>query len=327
VYQAIRPNSRSLSVSQGKGFTAAAAKVSAVMESAELWHAERVPRASREARVRDLEAGLGYDVFDLRHLEHSLLNRGTRLDWLEGELMDGSGRTFVPWAFVSLDGRMARRWAPPLFFASSNGLASGNSLDEAALHALLELVERDSTARARALPSESQRAVDLLTVGAPEPREILDRIAAAGMDVRVFDESGPTGLPSFQAELWSEDHPLRFGGYGCHLDASVALCRALTEAAQSRLAQIVGSRDDLTTSFRRGLGAAPRRGIPPLTARSVSFRDVRSLATDDVGQDLAIVVDKVRSHTGVAPIVVDLSREDLDIPVVKVLAPGLLFDH
>src|SRR5690242_848779 len=43
VFQAIRPNSRNISVSQGKGVTRALAKVSGIMEAVELWHAENPP--------------------------------------------------------------------------------------------------------------------------------------------------------------------------------------------------------------------------------------------------------------------------------------------
>src|SRR5215470_1129527 len=54
VYNAIRPNSRSLSVSQGKGVTHTAAKVSAYMESAEYWHAEFQTRPLRHESYRQL---------------------------------------------------------------------------------------------------------------------------------------------------------------------------------------------------------------------------------------------------------------------------------
>ena len=61
VVTVVRPNARSLAVSQGKGLTLAAAKVSAIMEAAELYHAEpfqgplwwaRPARARRPAPVR-----------------------------------------------------------------------------------------------------------------------------------------------------------------------------------------------------------------------------------------------------------------------------------
>jgi ribosomal protein S12 methylthiotransferase accessory factor len=329
-YQAIRPNARSLSVSQGKGITVIAAKVSAVMEGAELWHAERLPPPSRVARVAEIEAELGYDVFDLRHAERSLLNRGMRLDWLDARRMDGSGATFIPSEFVSMDARVARRWAPPVFYASSNGLASGNSFDEAALHATCELVERDGTARLRMLPSKAERVVDAETVDVPDACDLLERLARAGMRVTIYDARGPTELPCFEVLLRSEDHPFGFIGAGCHLDVGVALCRALTEAAQSRLAQIAGSRDDISGGFRRDLGTTTGNGsrpVPLAPAATVSFREFISLATDDISRDLDLVVDRVKAQAGMAPIVVDLTREDLRIPVARVIAPGLGFDH
>src|SRR5207249_2958495 len=56
VFQAIRPLSRSVSVAQGKGLTADAARASALMEAVETWHAERIDRPLRLARERDLRA-------------------------------------------------------------------------------------------------------------------------------------------------------------------------------------------------------------------------------------------------------------------------------
>lgn len=324
-FQAIRPNSRSFAVTQGKGITPVAAKVSAIMESAELWHAERLAPPSRVARVADVEADLGYDVFDLRRLGRSLLNRGTRLEWLDAERMDGSGATLAPRECVTLDARVARRWAPPVFFSSSNGLASGNSVDEAALHALCEVVERDGTARIRALPSRAERAVDPGTVDAPEARDVLDQLDRAGMRTEILDARGPTGLPCFEVVIRSDDYEPGFFGAGCHLDATVALCRALTESAQSRLTQIAGSRDDLAVNFRRGPRVAPRNGTHPVPPGAIDFRAIGSLATVDIKQDLALVVDLVKAERGVSPIMLDLTREDLGIPVVKVIAPGLLY--
>ncbi|HEX8156306.1 MAG TPA: YcaO-like family protein, partial [Solirubrobacteraceae bacterium] len=279
-YQAIRPNSRALSVSQGKGLTPIAAKVSAVMECAEWWHAERVRPPARVARVAELDAELGYDVFELSQVGRNLLNRGTMLEWLDARRMDGSGQTFVPRVCASIDGRVARRWAPPVLFGNSNGLASGNSLDEAALHALLEVVERDGTARLHALGSGAERRVDPETVDSAEASDLLDRFHTAGMRVQISDARSPTELPCFEVEISLADQAIGFVGAGCHLDAGVALCRALTEAAQSRLAQIAGSRDDLASSFRRA-AAMPGRDIHVSRGEChVRFDEIASVATD-----------------------------------------------
>ncbi|MET9451127.1 YcaO-like family protein [Streptomyces cinerochromogenes] len=62
---------------------------------------------------------------------------------------------------------------------------------------------------------------------------------------------GPYGLPVCVAYLWSEDYPVVFAGGGCHTSPAIALTRALTEAAQSRLAAIAGTRDDLPSLLIR----------------------------------------------------------------------------
>ncbi|MET0410357.1 MAG: YcaO-like family protein, partial [Polyangiaceae bacterium] len=54
VFMVVRPNARSLSVSQGKGLSEGAAKISGVMESVEQWHAERIHLPLRLARLDEL---------------------------------------------------------------------------------------------------------------------------------------------------------------------------------------------------------------------------------------------------------------------------------
>src|SRR5712692_8315682 len=65
VYQAIRPNSRNISVSQGKGLTRAQAKVSALMESLESFHAEEIARSGVRATVGSMRRQLSYDPYAL----------------------------------------------------------------------------------------------------------------------------------------------------------------------------------------------------------------------------------------------------------------------
>lgn len=137
VWLAIRPNARSLSGGQGKGVTPCAARASAVMESIETWHAEHLPGGIR---------GAWSDFGPGRALCPAALDPGpdlarwrpdSQLEWLEGEELLGGGTVFVPKDLVALDLTDFRR--PRYVTGSSNGLASGNRLDEAVLHALYEL--------------------------------------------------------------------------------------------------------------------------------------------------------------------------------------------
>jgi YcaO-like protein with predicted kinase domain len=313
VFQAVRPNARTLSVSQGKGLSRELAKVSAAMEAIEVWHAERAV-SSFAATVGEMTAGLGYrvDELDLNARHH--LNDGLRLGWSHAIGIGDQQAGFVPTGYIRLDARPAPRWAPRLFMTSSNGLASGNTLEEALLHGLYEVIERE------ALGSEPQE-VDPATV-AGDAGVVLERMIAAHLEVQIDLLASPTGLPCFRALIWGEAFPVWFAGYGCHLDADVALCRALTEAAQSRATAIAGTRDDLSPlayQLAKTINVRPNRRTGP----TVSFQDVESIVTNDFGEDLRLVVDRVTAHTARQPLAVHHTRADLGIPVVTVVCPGL----
>lgn len=107
----------------------------------------------------------------------------------------------------------------------------------------------------------------------------------------------------------------------------IALVRALTEAAQSRLTYIAGIRDDLSPSEYEELPAADifdalldalRQETEP-----ASFREVPTLAADDLGQELRRELDRLLSAGISRVIAVDLTRADLAIPVVRMVIPGL----
>src|SRR5258708_38331951 len=150
VWTAIRPAAATLVASAGKGIDHLAARVSAVMESLEVAAAEQVrPATVVRGAAADLEPG--YHVADLNLHPVSLADDLTELDWVQGQdLVDGTGApALVPSAAGGLRGWAAGQWQPATFVTTTNGLAAGNDHVEAALHGLLELVERDALARRR----------------------------------------------------------------------------------------------------------------------------------------------------------------------------------
>ncbi|MFD0687214.1 YcaO-like family protein [Actinomadura fibrosa] len=320
VHQAVRPGSRTVSVSQGKGLTHELAQVSAAMESIESWHAERLGPGEVTATVADMERMCGYRVRDLPLEPRHHLRPGLELEWTRASRLDDGAATFLPTDLLRLDGRVRDTWSPPLFAQTSNGLASGNTVAEATLHGLYEVVERDSLARAEGKVSP---VLDLATVDGPA-RGLLDRMGAAAVEVRVEVPPSPTGLACFLAVIWSEEFPVLFAGAGAHLDRDVALCRALTEAAQSRVTQIAGARDDLTTGAYRRAAANPS-GLPTPSpeAGRLAYGDVATVRNETLADDLRDVVTRLVSLTGRSPMVVDHTRPDLSVPVVRVVCPGL----
>ncbi|MFB9909600.1 YcaO-like family protein [Allokutzneria oryzae] len=330
VYQAIRPDAWLLSVSQGKGLTREAAKVGAAMEAIELWHAERVEPDVPTAEAGTVSPGLGYRLRDLDRTPRSCLNPGMRLAWNHARRLDGSGETLVPTACLRLDGRVRPEWTPPVFSGTTNGLASGNTFGEAVRHGLTEVIERDALARHQ----RSGRRPPLLrldTVDGPAA-DLLALFAEAEVEVLVEVLPGPCGVPCFGARIFSDAFPVHSRGYGCHLDARTALCRALTEAAQSRVTYIAGTRDDVgKPAYRQTSPFATLRDRESFSAGTAApgdaldFGDVHSLPVRGTEQDVALLVERVTAATGVCPVAVDLTRADLGVPVARVVAPRLLF--
>jgi YcaO-like protein with predicted kinase domain len=320
VYQAVRPNSRNLSVSQGKGLTQDQAKVSALMESLESFHAEEIRQPVVRETVGTMRRTLAYDPYALELHERSLLNDATLLDWIAATELTTGAETWVPRRLCELDFSTPTNHEAPLFAPSSNGLASGNTVAEAMVHGLLEVVERDSEWRSYQARPTDRPSVALTTVFPRLARGIIGRLAALGIQVRIVDMSGPAGLPCFEAFLEDPESPYRPGGSGCHLSRLTALMRALTEAVQSRLTMIAGSRDDIS---RRAYRTVTVRHQRQPSRETTSFRSTPSVPLTGFAAQVREIVGRITSLTGMAPLAIDLRRPDFDLPVVFVVAPGL----
>jgi ribosomal protein S12 methylthiotransferase accessory factor len=118
-------------------------------------------------------------------------------------------------------------------------------------------------------------------------------------------------------------------GSGCHLWPEIALSRALTEAAQSRLTAISGAREDLE---RTDYGANDRKRVETERAFAAAAREPRAFAaarhrTPDRDQTLEGDIAWIRSSLAGAGleqiVVVDLTSSQFEIPVVRAVVPGL----
>ncbi|QMW23271.1 YcaO-like family protein [Sandaracinobacteroides saxicola] len=335
VWIAVRPNSRGLSTAQGKGLTDAAAQASAIMESIECWHAETIVRPMRIASAAALRAEGAAFVFDgLPHYEDRPPRADIAIPWVEGEDLLGGGTCLVPLETVSADYVVgAGRAMESAFVQSSNGLSGGNHPLEACVHALAELIERDQLTMAQDAVRTLDPAimVDPASVEDTTCRQLFDRLAAAGLMTGLFDLTGDLGIPVYGATIVDADSASRwrtlpaFNGYGCHLTPAVALLRALTEAAQSRLTHISGSRDDiLPADFARAGNDDDVGAYRQLLRRDPQRRfDRGDLATDDFEGDLARLLTALRRRGIRRAVAVDLSRPDIGVAVVRLVCPGL----
>jgi YcaO-like protein with predicted kinase domain len=339
VAAAYRPNSRSIAVHQGKGQTLAAAKISAVMEAVECFHAETADLPLRLASATEI-ARHG-QAADVAALPVTGLGdpAGERVLWTEAQDIAAGRPLWVPFELVSADFTAPAPAGFGLFRQTTNGLASGGSLPEAMLHGMCEAIERDAVAQWHAAAPERQAAccvdpasvdeasVDGRGVDRPASRWLLARFAASGVAVRLWDVTNDIGVPVFMALAADADGVAgvepEFGA-GCHPNADVALARALAEAAQARVTRISGARDDFPPgSFHPGARgerhAAAQRllRMPPRMA----LRPDRGGASTE--HDLDHALNRL-ARAGFAQVAcVDLSRPDIGVPVARMIVPGL----
>ena len=116
-----------------------------------------------------------------------------------------------------------------------------------------------------------------------------------------------------------------FTGFGCHLSREVAALRALTEAVQSRLTYITGSRDDIYRSDYAKLGSRATIQRIQQVQPTVDYRSIPSLETDTLEGDIRVQIQHL-TKAGLGQVIcVDLSKPEIGIPVVRVLIPGTSF--
>lgn len=329
-----RPNARSLALSQGKGPTLEAARASGVMEAIELYHAERISLPLRLCSWNELRfAEPTVDVARLPRIGLSQFTPNVPLLWIQGvDLIAQTGK-WLPFELVHINMTLPFPTGTGCFVLSSNGLASGNHLLEATIHGLCEVIERDSAVLLLSVTEAQQlaRQVDLATVNDPECSRLLGMYEKAGVAVAVWDMTSDVGIAAFRCIIMDREHnPFRplpaVEGFGCHLLPEAALSRALTEAAQARLTLITGSRDDnLPHVYEAGRDPEflerSRQGI--LRPGERAFQTAPRYERDTLEEDLALILQNLVDAGLGEALAVDLTKPGIDIPVVRVVVPGL----
>ncbi len=322
VFSSIRPmaDRGAISVYNGKGATPTEAKVSAMMEGLERYSAELRDRELRIDCYSHLDRALDPRELILPHgAEHDAM-----IPWIFGWDIMNDEEILVPAnaVFHPLPSEFKR-----LFRTNTTGLASGNVVEEAIFHGLAEVIERD----AWALVEATRRTGPLISdVEDEQAKGLLDKFAAAEVDVYLRDITSDIGIPTCAAaadDVRLRDPTLLTTGMGTHTSAVVAVLRALTEVAQSRLTQIHGAREDTTTAdFRKQIGYERTKRLNRHwfeASEKKAFSDIESFESDDFLMDIKYMLKKLEEAGLDRVVVVDLTREEIGLPVVRVIVPGL----
>lgn len=325
VFNFCLPNRITECYTAGKGLTREACLVSGLMEAFELGcamasHPMHEVRALTRAELRP--RGEVLDPAELLLPVEGEFDGRERMDWYRC-LELGTGRqAFLPADLFGFGYGRGPGVTASTPYRSTNGVASGNSVYEAIVHALCELVERDGLVLSNFGPSRPvavPRAELPPSLGA-----LLDRLRDAELELLVFDIGTDVGLFAYQAYLVDAcgfDRYHLHSGMGCHFDPHVALGRAVTEACQVRLTYFAGARNDVAdgpagADAQRDLlacyGEAEPRPLPPAPPVRLDLAE----ALDDLLERLAAV--------GCPEVwVADLSRPDFPQTAVACYVPGL----
>lgn len=341
--------------SSGKGMSETQAKASALCEAIERYSGEftgselRIGASYRELRqrpdIRTIHPNAVMNYSEHQYAERAAWNaRKSKFNRVPESLDESAVIDWSPvWSLTH--GRHAYLPTQLLYYRApagaesdqiycmgcSNGNASGNNLEEAVLQGFFELVERDAVAlwwynRLK------KPGVDAASFGEPYLLDLAAHYAGIGRQVWALDVTSDLGIPVFVAVSRLADGPqdrLLFG-LGCHFDARLALQRAFAEMNQMlgldnyRGPDAASAIEDEET--RSWLDHATLANQPYFAPDDTVPRrrreDFPVQHSGDLFEDI-LRCRQIVEERGMEVLVLDQTRPDVGMPVVKVIVPGL----
>lgn len=334
VFTSVRPGAASgaVTVYAGKGYTPDEAQVSSIMEGMERHAAEPSGRALIQGSYVELElASIKNGSEVLNPLTLILPATGNYrstdpLEWCTGHSLVSGKEILVPAEAVFHPYSRTNQ----LFRTNTNGLAVGNVLEEAIFHALMEVIERDAWSLfERGVLKGKDLSIEPGTSG--PIGDIMGKLSSANVKAYAKDITSDIGVATVAVALDDEmtrDPALLSLGVGTHLEPEIAVMRALTEAVQSRLTTIHGTREDTyKADFARRVGyermkRINRKWFEP-TGRLEEVKGMPSFRSNDFLDDIKHTLERLSSAGLEDAIAVDLTRSDTAVPAVRVIVPGL----
>ena len=363
-YSAVVPGTEDyIWVYSGKGPTKRHAMASALMESIERYSSLPSGWLGKFVRSSYSELSKTHKVLHpdkivepMRFVYHANMV----MDWLPGHDLVSGEEIMVPASIALFRYTPSPPAINPFSYFHTNGLASGNVMEEAVCHALCEVIERDAMSladlRASAIPFHILRTivhslnaaafsvspilgdrfvddpsifpdVDIEEINFEPVKSLVEKFRQAGISLMVKDITSDIGIPTFNAssvEWISHDYGYLAEGHGTHPDARIALLRAITEVSQTRAANIQGARDDLRKIKYNDKNTDDRRAWQFLrSTKKIKFSEVPTFFNEDILDDINLILYRLKNVGLNQVIIVDLTNQDIGIPVVRAIVPGL----
>jgi ribosomal protein S12 methylthiotransferase accessory factor len=322
----------------GKGSTAEQGEASALMEAIErysgIFQADEIRKTRRFTDFSPGEAILPNDVMLFSDAQYrspadepdshpvpAPFDPSAKVEWSPVWSLRDQRFKFLPTSLLYFF--YGRAGSLP---SDTNGCAAGNTLEEAIVQGFLELVERD--AYAIWWYNRSQRAeVDLGQFNDSYVRDLQTQLADTGRRLWVLDVTSDLGVPTYVAILhWMQNghENIEFGS-GAHFDSRIALLRALTELNQFLSIGLMGGGSGEKSSLD-GINPLYLREHPFLTPSGNPADQPAAGATVGFLHNTRGQVDAcvdIARRAGLDFLVLDMTRPDVEVPVVRVIVPGL----
>jgi thioglycine synthase len=214
-----------------------------------------------------------------------------------------------------------------LFDTHTNGIASGNTIEEAVVHGLAEAIERDAWSIARYTRNYSDALFVEDETGNRFIVNIFEKFKHADIEIVAKDITTDIGVPVIAAFSRDLAYPTMkpIDGFGAHLDPRVAMIRSILEIVTTRalLIQKFGI-DGMCEPITAYLGGHIDDDDPRFYAYDQKgLRDIEVNYTEDIMLDIMNIIDKLRARGLDRTIAVDITRPDTGIPTVRIIVPGL----
>ena len=335
VFTAIRPTAEdgAISIYGGKGISKDHAKASAMMEGFERYSAEK-QESDDTIFATPNEIGEKGDYIEPKSLnlpqKFEKADLGdTKFEWnlahdiiTDNDYYVLSNAVFHPYNHDTE--------VESLFKSNTNGLASGNVLEEAILHGIFEVIERDAWSIFE-LTHKNYSQINIDSIESELIKEIIDKFESQGIKIKLMDFTADINIPTIAAsadDTVTRDAGLLTLGIGTHLDPEVAILRALTEVAQSRATQINGAREDtVRADFAREAGYERMKRINKYYFRQeeeqINLSDIENKSTTSIDEDIDIVKEELIANDIKHVLYTDLTRPEVDVSVVRVIIPEM----
>lgn len=325
VYTSVRPlaSEGAVSIYAGKGPSQIHAKVSSIMEAVERYSAEMQDNENTVTKK--------YDEIDCLNPNELILPAKSyddeELEWNEAFSVVTGDKILIPSNAVYHPYNNDN--VHHLFLSNTNGLASGNTLEEAIFHGMMEVVERDSWSLFEAFKDNKE---EILCEDSTNEyiRDLINKFDEANVSLKLINLTSENNIPTIGAvseDLNLKDPALLTLGIGTHLNPEIAAIRAITEVAQSRATQIHGTREDTTrANLLRETGYDRMKRLNKHWFRDsdekISLNDMKDYSKDTFKDNINTTMELLKLSNIEDAYYVDLTRS-IDIPVVRSIIPGM----